>query len=82
MAATTENGQRTAWMSTLHRASWEPPPNEVLIASRDDEFGGVVVELQETMESLLFTTSLRSSLSHWRQLVNFLIFPHCYLRQI
>ncbi|KAK7331149.1 hypothetical protein VNO77_25366 [Canavalia gladiata] len=39
-----------------------------LLTSRDDAYGGVIVDLDQSMDSATFVTILRASISHWKQL--------------
>lgn len=41
-----------------------------LLNAADDAFGGVVIEMKEPMDSDIFDTLLRASISHWRELVH------------
>lgn len=40
-----------------------------LLTSTDDDYGGVIVEMDEPMDSTAFVSILRASISHWKQLV-------------
>lgn len=42
-----------------------------LLKSTDDDYCGVVVEMDEPMDSATFVPILRASISHWRLLVVF-----------
>ncbi|XP_061339774.1 nudix hydrolase 2-like isoform X1 [Gastrolobium bilobum] len=39
-----------------------------LLTSTDDDHGGVIVEMDESMDSTIFISILRASISHWKQL--------------
>ncbi|KAJ1428645.1 NUDIX hydrolase domain [Sesbania bispinosa] len=39
-----------------------------LLTSTDDDYGGVIVELDQPMDSTTFVSILRASISHWKQL--------------
>ncbi|TKY72272.1 Nudix hydrolase 2 [Spatholobus suberectus] len=39
-----------------------------LLTSTDDDYGGVIVELDQPMDSTTFVSILRASVSHWKQL--------------
>ncbi|RDX62974.1 Nudix hydrolase 2, partial [Mucuna pruriens] len=39
-----------------------------LLTSTDDEYGGVIVEMDKSMDSATFVSILRASISHWKQL--------------
>lgn len=39
-----------------------------LLTSTDDDYGGVIVELDQPMDSTTFISILRASVSHWKQL--------------
>ncbi|XP_054776797.1 nudix hydrolase 2-like [Prosopis cineraria] len=39
-----------------------------LLSSTDDDYGGVIVEMDGPMDSTTFLSILRASISHWRQL--------------
>ena len=41
-----------------------------ILNAADDAFGGVVVEMKEPMNSDLFDTLLRASISQWREQVH------------
>jgi len=40
-----------------------------LLTSTDDNYGGVIVELDQHMDSATFVSILRASVSHWKLLV-------------
>lgn len=42
-----------------------------LLTSTDDHYGGVIVELDQPMDSTTFVSILRASIIHWKQLVVF-----------
>lgn len=42
-----------------------------LLTSTDDDYGGVIVELDQPMDSTTFVSILRASILHWKQLVVF-----------
>jgi hypothetical protein len=42
-----------------------------LLTSTDDNYGGVIVELDQLMDSTTFVSILRASILHWKQLVVF-----------
>ena len=42
-----------------------------LLTSTDDDHGGVIVEMDEPMDSATFVSILRVSILHWKQLVVF-----------
>ncbi len=42
-----------------------------LLTSTDDNYGGVIVELDQPMDSTTFISILRASIAHWKQLVVF-----------
>ncbi|OVA04150.1 hypothetical protein BVC80_2083g1 [Macleaya cordata] len=43
-------------------------PIELLTASNDD-FDGVIIDMKNPVDSEIFVSSLRTSISHWRQQV-------------
>lgn len=43
-----------------------------LLTSTNDDHGGVIVEMDDPMDSTTFVSILRASISHWKELV---IFP-------
>jgi hypothetical protein len=46
-----------------------------LLPATDDDHGGVIVDMKEAMDSEVFVTSLRASISKWRQQVVILVRP-------
>lgn len=44
-----------------------------LLTASDDAYGGVIVDMKTHMDSRAFVSSLRASISHWRQQVVSLI---------
>lgn len=64
-------------MSTLVNSSPAMAPvlaeNEMqqikLLTATDDEYGGVIVELSESMDSQFFASILRASITQWRKQV-------------
>lgn len=40
-----------------------------LLTSTDDDYDGVIVELDQPMDSTTFVSILRASILHWKQLV-------------
>lgn len=42
-----------------------------VLTSTDDYYGGVIVELDQPMDSTTFVSILRASILHWKQLVVF-----------
>lgn len=46
-----------------------------LLPEIDDDHGGVIVDMKEAMDSEVFVTSLRASISKWRQQVVILVRP-------
>lgn len=62
-------------------ASISSPPTAAQVASKDevreiklltstnDDHGGVIVEMDEPMDSITFVSILRASISHWKKLV-------------
>lgn len=44
-----------------------------LLPATNDNHGGVIVDMEEAMDSEVFVTSLRASISRWRQQVVILI---------
>ncbi|GMH19442.1 hypothetical protein Nepgr_021283 [Nepenthes gracilis] len=65
----------TRWISALRNISNDMGKLEEegeeqikLLAAKHDAYDGVIVEMREPMESKVFGSLLRSSISHWRQL--------------
>ncbi|XP_010686693.1 nudix hydrolase 2 [Beta vulgaris subsp. vulgaris] len=56
---------RHQFISSFSRSS---QVSDRLLPAREDEHGGLIVDIQEPMNSYHFASSLRSSLSYWRQL--------------
>lgn len=53
-------------------------PKIELLTWTDDEYGGVIVEMDKPVDSATFLSVLRASISHWKQLVVSLIWVlHC-----
>lgn len=55
-------------------SSAQVAPNEEvgeikLLTSTNDDHGGVIVEMDESMDSTTFVSILRASISHWKKLV-------------
>lgn len=46
--------------------------NIELLSAVEDKHGGVVVDVEDPMDSLLFTSKLEASMSNWRQQVRYL----------
>jgi len=44
-------------------------PKIELLTWTDDEYGGVIVEMDKPMDSATLLSTLRASISHWKQLV-------------
>lgn len=44
-----------------------------LLTSTNDDHGGVIVEMDEPMDSTTFVSILRASISHWKELVGFYV---------
>lgn len=42
-----------------------------LLTSTDDDYGGVIVEMDDPMDSTTFLSILRASISNWKHLVLF-----------
>lgn len=42
-----------------------------LLRAVEDQHGGVIVNMDEPMDSLVFASMLEASLSHWREQVDF-----------
>ena len=46
-----------------------------VLTSTDDKYGGVIVELDQPMDSTTFVSILRASILHWKQMVINKYFP-------
>ena len=40
-----------------------------LLTATNDDHGGVIVEMEESMDSTTFVSMLKASISHWKELV-------------
>lgn len=47
----------------------DPVQHIELLTSTDDDYGGVIVEIVDPIDSTTFLSILRASISHWKHLV-------------